>query len=89
MSSQHNTACCPQVVTDNLLEASKAMAASRNASHAHSYTTYPLRYDLLPKELAIMAKTNSIRAMAIGYKVLAAMIDMVVGNKHLLQVRGQ
>lgn len=65
------------------------MAASRNASHAHSYTTYPLRYDLLPKELAIMAKTNSIRAMAIGYKVLAAMIDMVIGNKELLQVSAQ
>jgi hypothetical protein len=77
-----------QVVSEALLEPSKGMAASRNASHRHSYLTYPLRYDLFPKDMADLAKANSIRAMAIGFKVLAAMTDMLIGNKQLLQVRG-
>jgi hypothetical protein len=62
------------------------MAAGRNASHAHAYLTYPLQYDLFPKDMADLAKANSIRAMAIGFRVLAAMTDMVIGNKQLLQV---
>ena len=78
----------PQVVSEGLLEPSKGMAAARNASHRHSYLTYPLQYDLFPKDMADLAKANSIRAMAIGYKVLAAMTDMVIGNTQLLQVRG-
>lgn len=77
-----------QVVSEGLLEPSKGMAAARNASHRHSYLTYPLQYDLFPKDMADLAKANSIRAMAIGYKVLAAMTDMVIGNTQLLQVRG-
>lgn len=63
------------------------MAAARNASHRHSYLTYPLQYELFPKDMADLAKANSIRAMAIGFKVLAAMTDMVIGNTQLLQVR--
>jgi hypothetical protein len=63
------------------------MAAGRNTSHAHAYLTYPLRYDLFPKDMADLAKANSIRAMATGFKVLAAMTDMVIGNKQLMQVR--
>ncbi len=77
-----------QVVSEALLEPSKGMAAARNASHHHSYLTYPLRYDLFPKDMADLAKANSIRAMAIGFKVLAAMTDMVIGNQQLLQVPG-
>lgn len=78
--------CLPQVVSEGLLGASRAMAAGRNTSHAHAYLTYPLQYDLFPKDMADLAKANSIRAMSIGYRVLAAMTDMVIGNKQLLQV---
>jgi hypothetical protein len=74
-------------VSEGLLEPSKGMAAARNASHCHSYLTYPLQYELFPKDMADLAKANSIRAMAIGFKVLAAMTDMVIGNTQLLQVR--
>ena len=63
------------------------MAAARNASHTHSYLTYPLKYELFPKDMATLAKANSIKAMAVGFKVLAAMTDMVIGDKQLLEVR--
>lgn len=65
------------------------MAAARNTTHSHSYLTYPLKYELFPRDIADMAKANSIRAMAIGFKVLAAMTDMVIGNQQLLQVCGR
>lgn len=84
----HHVVRCPvlQVVSKEFVDPARAMAAARNASHAHSYTSYPLKYELFPKDMADMAKANSIKAMAIGFKVLAAMTDMVIGDQQLLQV---
>jgi hypothetical protein len=75
-----------QVVSREFVEPATAMAAARNASHCHSYISYPLKYELFPTDMADMAKANLIKAMEIGYKVLAAMTDMVVGDQQLLQV---
>lgn len=60
---------CLQVISREFVEPAAAMAAARNATHAHSYISYPLKYELFPKDMAALAKANSIRAMAIGYKV--------------------
>jgi hypothetical protein len=32
------------VVSDNLQDAAKSMAAARNAQHSHKYITYPFRW---------------------------------------------
>lgn len=82
---QHGGHEIHMVVLHEFVEPAGAMAAARNASHGHSYLSYALKYELFPQDMADMAKANSIRAMAIGYKVLAAMTDMVIGDKQLLQ----
>jgi len=76
---------CPQVVSDALLDAAKSMAASRRPDHAHSYLPYPFRVELFAEDMAAIAKANPIVAMRLGYKILAAMTEMVIGDKQLLQ----
>jgi hypothetical protein len=61
------------------------MATARSPNHQHHYLTYPFDFSFFSSDMGDMAKANPIAAIRIGFKVLAAMVEMVISNKPLLQ----
>ncbi|GBF89728.1 2-hydroxyacylsphingosine 1-beta-galactosyltransferase [Raphidocelis subcapitata] len=72
------------VVSNEMLDAARAAADARSPGNRHAYITYPLRFDLFADDMARIAKANFILSMFYGYRILAAMMESVVGNADLL-----
>lgn len=74
-----------QVVSTALADVAKDMATSRFSEHNHHYITYPFRFEVFADDMAKIARANPIVAMHYGYKVMAAMTEMVIGDQQLIQ----
>eukprot|EP00775_Hariotina_reticulata_P009160 gene9160-9326_t len=75
------------VVADVLLESTKKMLVDRKPDHRHKFLTYPFNLDMraFSSDMAAVASSSFLYAMRIGYKILAAMTEMVIGNEGVMQ----
>lgn len=69
-----------QVVSQELLEASKAMATARSPGHRHGFHTYPLRFDLFADDMAKMSKAGFITSVRHGIVYLLALCGDCIGD---------
>ncbi|KAI8472903.1 MAG: hypothetical protein J3K34DRAFT_519435 [Monoraphidium minutum] len=74
----------PQVVSHELRAPAVAAAAARAPGHAHAFLTYPLRLDLFADDMAKIGEAGFVRSMFIGYRILAALMESVLGDARLL-----